>query len=302
MNLMFWKKKNVGESSAKTAQQDADDQAAVQKSPDSESSDAETPKQPGLFARMKLSLVALIRHSKKTPAPDEEEAEEPAEDTHRRSTHDSEDRSDTDAETSEKPGFFAHLKAKLFGTKKVEEEAEGDETERRPAKHEAEHATEVPAAEEAAESEHSWKGWIIGGVILLLILLAAGGYFALDYLLPPLKRSNIAHETVKAYRNRQALKASSQQAEPPLTEAPQATPPPAEIEMPRNEAQPPAEHAHPTQSAQPARQRDGSTPPTSSKGDLVVGSKNPKDTAMSLKEAIKAMNAESGEPARKPAR
>ena len=145
-------------------------------------------------------------------------------------------------------------------------------------------------------------------MILLLILLAVGGYFALDYILPPLKRSNIAHETVKAYRIRQQALKDAQLAEPLQSESPQiAPPPPAVTETPKIEPQhPPAEQVQPVppvQPAQPAKQRTGNSgPPISSKGEVVVDSKNPKSTAMSLKEAIEVMNAESGEPAKKPAR
>lgn len=42
--------------------------------------------------------------------------------------------------------------------------------------------------------------------------------------------------------------------------------------------------------------------PTAPSGDLAVGSKSPKATAMTLKEAIEAMNAGSGEPAKKAAK
>lgn len=300
MNLMFWKKKPAAGDGAKALPEDAADNAAEQKSPDSESPDSEPQKKLGLFSRIKLRLVSLIRRSKKTPSTDEEEAKEPAAETHLRSTHEPEGHAgiDEESETSEKPGLFARTKLRLAALigrtpKATEEEEEEAADALRRAKPEAEHATEE-AAEEAAKPKHSRKGWIIGGLILLLILLVTGGYFALDYILPPLKRSNIAHETVKAYRIRQQALKDAQQAEPPLSESPQAAPPPpAAFES----QQPPVEPV------QPAQQRTGSSaPPISSKGEVVVDSKNPKSTAMSLKEAIEVMNAESGGTARKPAR
>lgn len=304
MNLMFWKKKNAGDSSAEIAPQDAGDQAEGQKSQDSESPDAETSKQPGLFARIKSRLT---RGSKKTAEPAAEEDKEPAADEHRRSKQESED--DTDAAASKKPGLFALIKERLSGltgrSKEAADEEEVADTRRR-AKPEAEAAPEVA---EAVEHKHSRTGWIIGGVILLWVLLGVGIYAAWDHILPPLKRKNFAHETVKAYRNRlQDPKAAPQQAEPPPAESPQAAPPPPASDAPANEQQPaaqpaqPVQQTQPAQPSQPAKQPAANALPTSSKGDMVVGDKSAKETAMSLKEAIKAMNGDAYEPAKKPAK
>ena len=126
-----------------------------------------------------------------------------------------------------------------------------------------------------------------------------GGYFALDYILPPLKRSNVAHETVKAYRLRlQAVKDGTLQAEPPAATASAPAAPPSEPPAPTNDMQPPAPPVQPVQPVQPAKPPVKS-PSASSKGEVDVGAK---ESAMSLKKAIEAMNAESGEPARKPAK
>lgn len=304
MNLMFWKKKNAGDSSAEIAPQDAGDQAEGQKSQDSASPDAETSKQPGLFARIKSRLT---RGSQKTSEPETEEDKEPAADTHRRSERDSDD--DADSAESKKPGLFALIKERLSSltgrSKEAADEEEVVDTRRR-AIPEAEAAPEVA---EAVEHKHSSTGWIIGGVILLWVLLGAGIYAAWDYILPPLKRKNFAHETVKAYRNRlQDPKAAPQQAEPPPAESPQTVPPPAGSDAPANVQQPAAQPiqltqpVQPAQPTQPAKQPAANALPTSSKGDLVVGDKSAKETAMSLKEAIKAMNGDPAEPAKKSAK
>jgi len=164
-------------------------------------------------------------------------------------------------------------------------------------------------------------------VALLLILLGVGIYVALDYILPPLTRNNLA--TRYARERQEALEAASKQAEPlevlPIVAPPQSAIEPAKNESQQSAVQPdqPAQAQSAVQAAQSAVQQAQSAVqpaqsavqsaaqpakqpakalPASNKGDVVVGNKEPKDTAMSLKKAIETMNKELGEPVRKPAK
>ena len=337
MNLLFWKKKTAIKDSADISPEDSDNDMTGQESRDEESpdqdlADSEFAKKSGLYERMKAGFAALTQRTKKTPASGTEENIDSSADTQASSGHESED-SDAVMETTEKPGLFARIKSRLVALtgrfKKAPDAGDEDEFLR-----------EKPVAEESAEDvaaikpKHSKKFWIIGGVALLLILLGVGIYVALDYILPPLTRNNLA--TRYARERQEALEAASKQAEPlevlPIVAPPQSAIEPAKNELQQSAVQPdqPAQAQSAVQAAQSAVQQAQSAVqpaqpivqpaqsavqsaaqpakqpakalPASNKGDVVVGNKEPKDTAMSLKKAIETMNKELGEPVRKPAK
>jgi hypothetical protein len=82
---------------------------------------------------------------------------------------------------------------------------------------------------------------------------------------------------------------------------------PAEFEIPRKKSEEPKaeigtlreKQQQQQPSASPANQVAGATQPPIRGGEMAVGNRDPKAAAMTLKEAIEAMNANSGAPARR---
>lgn len=283
MNLMFWKK-TVG--AGVEAEDALEDTAANTK--------------PGMAAWMKLRLSALTNHFKKTPAFSAEGDHTPEASEGSKKPFDAAAREpgleSPDVEVPVKPGLIVRAKLRLialtrrFKKTSVSDVAEGDE----------EDAPEINPA-------RSKKRLIIGGAIGLLVLLLASIGFALWPAAPPHQEQPDTGRDVATTR-------PSQPAPPePAPDEPQPAMPeklPSEIEALKKEN---AElHARiealkkelPQQ--QPyvpaARHAGGNTPSSSASGEMMIGNKDPKDTAMTLKEAIEAMNASSGDHAKKPAK
>lgn len=114
MNLMFWKKKAVTQSDAANSQENPGGNAGSPNPDDSkpaglESTDAEAPVKAGLFTRIKSKFTALTLRFKKAPV--SEKSAEEAPDKGRRSKEEAKDAE----EAPEKPDLFAQLKPKLMG-------------------------------------------------------------------------------------------------------------------------------------------------------------------------------------------
>lgn len=281
MNLMFWKKTTGAGDEAEDALEDT---AANTK--------------PGVAAWMKLRLAALTSHFKKTPAFSAEEDHAPEASEGSKKPLDAAAREpgleSADMEVPAKPGLVVRTKLRLialtrrFKETPVSDVEEGDE----------EDALEINPA-------RSKKRLIIGGAIGLLVLLLAGIGFALWPAAPP-EQPDTGHDVATTRPSQPALP------EPAPGEPQPATPgkPQSEIEALKKEN---AElHARiealkrelpQQQSSVPAaRHAGGNAPSTSAGGEMMIGNKDPKDTAMTLKEAIEAMNASSGDHAKKPAK
>jgi hypothetical protein len=225
MNLMFWKKKaDIGGDAENPA-----DKMVVHEALSSESLE-----KPGLVAKIKSQLAALIRRFKKSPALNAAEAQAPDATGHSEST--------TEDITPSGP---VNLKKRL----------------------------------------------IIGGAIGLFVLLLAGiGVAAWKFFAPQPKHDATAPAS----------------AEPPHTAqpTPHAAIPHAETEALRKkneelQAQIEALKKQPLQQmpAEPAAQQESDNiPPLPVSGERTIDNKDPKAAAMSLKEAIEAMNAGSESP------
>lgn len=333
MNLMFWKKKTgAGEdsegarenSAVNTKPQEALDFAAVKhdvternpESPDPEATDPEA--KPGLVARMKLWLTALPRHFRKAPAFRAEEDHIPD------APGDSGKPADAAAaepepeslatETPVSPGLSVRIKLQLIALIRrfrkmpapaTSEDQHADSHERSEATSEGEHPEDISDT----GSARSRKRLVIGGAIGLLVLLLAGIWIAIwPASAPSTNRWGTKHDMT-------SLSPSIPQPESAPVESK------TEIEAPKKENTPEKfqteiealkkENAElqariealkkgQQPYATPARQAGENIPSSSASGEMTVGNKDPKATAMSLKEAIEAMNASSGDYRKKP--
>lgn len=281
MNLMFWKKTTGAGDEAEDA---LEDPAANTK--------------PGMAAWMKLRLAALTSHFKKTPAFSAEEGHAPEASEGLKKPVEAAAREpgleSPGMEAPAKPGLVVRAKLRLialtrrFKKTPVSDVAEGDE----------EDAFEINPA-------RSKKRLIIGGAIGLLVLLLAGIGFALWPAAPPHQgQPDTGHDAARPSESAPPYPAPGEP-QPATPEKPQS-----EIEALKKEN---AElHARietlkrelpQQQSSVPAaRHAGGNAPSSSASGEMMIGNKDPKDTAMTLKEAIEAMNASSGDHAKKPAK
>jgi len=226
---MFWKKKTDTVSEAEVPQEDSVDKIVAHESPDQEA-----PMKPGLAARIKSLLAALVKRFKKPPA--FSAAEDQAPDASERSEPTPKNTS------SQKP---INLKKRL----------------------------------------------IIGGAIGLLILLLSGIGFAVWKILLSTPKQDI---------DTPATAETSHPVQPvPHTAIPRAEIDAlrkknielqAEIEALKKEQQPQQSSTEST-----AQQTSDNISSSSISGEITVDNKDPKATAMSLKEAIEAMNAGSGD-------
>lgn len=203
-----------------------------------------------------------------------------------------------DPETTEKPGLATRAKL-LFATlirrfkKTPAFQAEDDQAPDAPESPVFESEESSPAG-----SVNLKKRLIIGGAIGLLILLLVGTGFAVRKIF-----LSAHEEDIDA-----AVTVETPHAAQPVQSAQSAVIPLAEIEALKKkndelQAQIKAlkkEQLQPEAAEVP--QASGNTSPTSENGTLTIDNKDPKATAMSLKEAIDAMNAGSGEFNKKPAK
>lgn len=261
---------------------------AADAEPVQESPGMDMPAKPKLVARMKLRLAALARRFRKTPAPN-------ADTDHA----DSSDESPA-PETPAKPGLYMRIKAGFAAFAReikaptTSEDHYADSHDHSEGAPEHEHPEDAPEAEPAVRSN---KHLFIGGAVgLLVFLLLVGIGFALwPFFNPPQKRWGTKHDitTISSRSARSNSTPGKPQAEIEALKKENAELQ-ARIEALKKEL-PQRPYAP------PARQAGENAPPSSVSGEMVIGNKDPKVTAMSLKEAIEAMNASSGEYDKKPA-
>lgn len=274
MNLMFWKKKTGAGEEAENAQEDL----AVNT-------------KPGLAAWMKLRLTALTGHFKKTPAFCAEEDRVPdapgGSGKPGKAAAIEPDLESPDMEAPARPGLVVRAKLRLialirrFKKTPVSDIAEGDE----------EDAPEINPA-------RSKKRLVIGGAIGLLVLLLAGIGIALRPAVPPPQEQPDTGRDVATITSRPGEPAPAP--EKPLSEIEALKKENTELhariealkkELPQQQSSVPS-----------ARHAGGDASSSSASGEMMIGNKDPKATAMTLKEAIEAMNASSGDHAQKPAK
>ncbi len=252
--------------------------------------DMEAPAKPGLAVRMKLRLIALARRFKKAPAPEAEEDEDRA----------GRDDESPAPETPAKPGLFMRIKAgfaafvrefKGSAAPAASEDRDADSHGRSGAEPEGEPPEEVSATEPV----RSRKWLVIGGsiVIVVLLLVDIAMTFWMTYE-PRQKRWGTRHDITSI--TSRTIRPESEP-EKPQTEVEALMKENAELQA-RIEVlnkEPPQQRPYVT----PTRQTGESAPSSSVSGELMIGNNDPKAAAMSLKEAIEAMNADPGESAKK---
>ncbi|HEU0283103.1 MAG TPA: hypothetical protein VFQ99_04920 [Gallionella sp.] len=324
MNLMFWKKKSRAAEEAENARKNlavnrkpqvsldfiAAKQGAADHDPeplDPETTSTAMTKKMGMAARIKLRLSALVRHFKKAPAFRAEEHHVPEARSDSKEPDDvaamEPDFESPDPEAPAKPGLALQIKLWLISlaqrfkkapTPAANEDWDADSHGRS----EASSGDEYPEDASDAGPARSKKRLVIGGVIGLLVLLLFGiGIAIWPVFAPPQKQWGANHDVTPI-----APRASQPESVPENTQT--------EIEaLKRENAElqariealkngPPVQRPY----VPPAWQARGNSPSSSVGGEMTVDSKDPKATAMSLKEAIEAMNASSGDYNKKPAK
>ena len=281
------------------AELEPDTSGDAEKPNDVEPVEPEVPPAPGLAAQVKLQLVALVRRFRKAPAADAEEdqAGQPDE--------------PTAPEAPAKPGLLARIKAgfaafvreiKAPAAPAADEKNEGeaDSPSRSATEPEEELSEDVPV--------RSRKWLVIGGSITIVVLLVVDITITLWMAYePPQKRWGTRHDTTTIPSR--SLDSDSATEESPVAESGKSQ---VEAEALKKENAELQARIRALQQAQRPRPPDPLTGQSGGNtagspvavrelpsGELAIGSDDPKTTAMSLKEAIEAMNAAEG---RKPAK
>lgn len=259
--------------------------------PDPEPPDMATPAKPGLAARIKLRFIALARRFRKTPAPDADE------------DHAGETNEPSAPEMPAKPGLLTRINAgfaafsrefKTPAAPAASEDREADSHGRSEAAPEYEHSEDVSDT----GSARSRKWLVIGGATGLLVLLLVGiGIAIWPAFTPSQKRWGTRHDittiTSRTSQPESAPEETQTEVEALKRENAELQ---ARIEALKKEPQQQRPYVP------PVRQSGGIAPSSSVNGELMVGTKDPNAAAMSLKEAIEAMNAGTGDYNKKPAK
>lgn len=260
--------------------------------PDLESPDTEAPAKPGLAVRIKLQLITLIQRFRKTPAPDD--AEE----------HADEADESPEPEAYAKPGLFMRIKAGFAAfSREIKGSApatdEGEDADSHGRSRNLPDEGELPVSETAAAPARPRKWLVVGGSIFIVVLLLVdiAFNFWLSYE-PRQKRWGTRHD-ITSISSRPSESESMPENSRNEVEALQLKNAELQARIKALKGEPPQQRPN----AQPAWQPGGeSTPLSSVNGELMVGNKDAQATAMTLKEAIEAMNADSGDHAKKPAK
>ncbi|OGT13031.1 MAG: hypothetical protein A3F73_00575 [Gallionellales bacterium RIFCSPLOWO2_12_FULL_59_22] len=267
---------------------DSEDMSGATVEPELEAADPEMLVKPALAARIKLQFVSLVKRFRKTSAIDPEEDHS-----------DSAESSGSPApEIPAKPGllmrinagfaaFIREIKAPVT-PQAGEDEGGADRLDRSEAAHEE---GEISDSAIAAGPVRSRKWLVVSGSILIAVLLVTG--IAINFWQtyePKQKRWGTKHDITSIsstpsgqestpdlpHDEVDALKKKNAELQARI-EALQKAPPPQRSYIPS------------------ARQSGGSSPSFAGSGDTMLGTSDPKAAAMTLKEAIEAMNASSGD-------
>lgn len=292
MNLMFWRKKTSAGAEAEIAPEKIA-QNTRQPEPSGAGETRLVTTAPQKFGpRIKSWLGALTGHFKRTPA-FRAEVEPGASDD----TKQSGNAASGFPEAPASPQLSARIKlrfialARRFGNKPATGEAEDVEKKGSPDRPKAMPETGRSDDEPEAVPVRSKKRLVIGGAISLLVFLLAGVVIVYWPIFGAPSQQKDAHQETAS------LPAH------PVDAGPAPAEPRSEVESLRKEnaelqARIEALELNQQQqlSAPPARQPGGrGAKALSASGEVVVDSNNPKSSAMSLKEAIEAMNASSGD-------
>lgn len=317
MNLMFWKKKTgaaeevgnapenlaVNSKAPKTLDFVAATRNTAERNPKPSETEApdivetaqKTTSKPGWSAWIKLQISNLTQRFKKAPA-----FRADVEPNTRSSPEEPDDFASTATEAPDRPGLAIRLKMQLVALvqrfrKTPAADANEDEEKSLIGRSEVSPKGELEGEAEIAPT-HPRKRLIIGGAIGLLVLLLAGiviVYWPISE--PPPQRLGTRHDTTSIASHSGVTGTASDESQvsapkEPLSETEILKKENAELQARievLEKAQPPAA----TPVWQPGGK--GAYAPSAS-GEIMLGSENPQSAAMSLKEAIEAMNASSG--------
>jgi hypothetical protein len=325
MNLMFWKKKTGAAEEAGNAPENLAVNSKVPKTldfvaatrntaernpkpseteaPDIVEAAQETTSKPGWSAWIKLQIGNLTQRFKKAPA-----FRADVEPNTRSSPEEPDDFAPTATEAPDRPGLAIRLKMQLAALLQRFRKTPAADTNEDDEKKSSIGRSEVaPKDELEGEAEivptHTRKRLVIGGAIGLLALLLAGIVIVYWPVSEPPPQPLDKHDTASIASHPAATEPASDESQAsapkePLSETEALKKENAELQA-RIEAlekvQPPA--------APPAWQPGGKGAyAPSASGEVTLGSENPQSAAMSLKEAIEAMNASSGGYNNKPAK
>ncbi len=305
MNLMFWKKKKPPEES---------DPSAVDETVVARKTDA-APEKPGFWTRLKSALSP----SRKKSEPDEEEEAGPS--ARRKDNKHLDEESET---PPPKPGFLARLKSALSPSRK-KDKTEGEENPEDPrasAKRTvSKHLDEEPEPSDVPVEKPRKR--LVTVLALLIPLAAAGGFYAAINLFPPpqqqeappAKDAAAQEEKVDEQPAPEPAEAAEQapqqtdnaatpaaEAPEPIAEAPVADAPAPTDEDVQTQIEAIKKHNQEMRALieslkkQPAAERPArpAASATPREGVLIIGGKNSKESAQSLKKVIEDMNAASG--------
>lgn len=204
-----------------------------------------------------------------------------------------------------KPGLLTRVKsgfsglARRFRKTPAAEKANGEEDQALNAHGSAETASgDMPAL----RSIRMKKRLIIGGAIGLLVLLLAGmGFAAWKIFLASPEHETAAPAQSDAHHDSTPPEhAAAKLAETPRDEIEALRKKNDELQAQIEALKKEQPQDQPT--APPSGNAEGNVASSASTGEMTISNKDPKAAAQALKEAIEAMNAGSGSPARKPAK
>lgn len=277
MNLMFWKKKPHAEEGADSTQKTGDDKAVAMEP------GQDAPEKPGLLMRVKSALASLNQRFKKTSATAEVASDNPeaagGEQTVAMEAPDFDSPARLGLLTRVKSGFSGLVRR--LGKSSASDMGDAEEIQ-----------SSEPQADDAPaiRSIRTKKRLIVGGAIGLLFLLLAGAGFAVwKFLLSSPEQDAAAPATAEIADGSLSEEQSEIEALRKKNDELQA-----QIEVLKKEPQQ-------DQSPVPAEGgAEGEAVSFSGSGEITLSNKDPKAAAQSLKEAIEAMNASNGGPARRP--
>ena len=262
---------------------------------DAEPAEPEMSAKPELAMRIKLQLVTLLRRFRKPTAPDdgEDQADHPSDES-------------PAPEAPAKPGLLARIKAGFAAFVreiKVPAAPAADEKNEEEADSHSRSATEPEEEPSEDVPVRSRKWLVIGGAITIVVLLAADIAITLWMAYePPQKRWGTKHDMTSIPSR--SLDSDSATEESPISEPGKSQVEAEALKKENAELQARIKALQQAQqsrlSAPLTRQNGGNTAgsPVAVRelpsGELAIGSDDPKATAMSLKEAIEAMNAAEG--------
>lgn len=291
MNLKFWKKKPRPEEET-SGQQDADDKTVAMARSDLDSAQ-ETPSR----SRLAAFFSGLGQRFRKSRPAETETVEDSPQ--HKPDSHSADTDASSEPDSPVKTGIFSRFSTLFSGIRRRfrKAPATGDESQDHP--HSGrDHAAAPMEDNPALRSIRRKKRLIIGGAIALAILLLSGIGFATWKIFFSAKGEDaaVANKADVAQGSQAGGHATNEQHDTPENEL-------EALKKKNLELQAQIEAMKKGQSEASATESPGTdesaTSPATATNELTISNKDPKGAALTIKEAIEAMNAADG---RKPAK